>query len=63
MRAAIILAFLLATAVRSDVARQYAPGTEPAKGGQDLSKQYAPGKELAHNGNQHLAHNYGDTAK
>ncbi len=47
----------------SDIAKVYANGQEPAKGGQDLARHYPPGKELAHSGNANLAHNYGDLAK
>ncbi len=44
----------------SDIARVYAPGTEPAKGGQTGGQPYPNGKELAHTGNGNLAHDYKD---
>jgi hypothetical protein len=47
----------------SDLARVYAPGQEPAKGGQDLSRPYPNGKELGHNGNGDKAHGGTDLDK
>lgn len=44
----------------SDVARQYPPGQELAKGGQTGGQPYPNGKELAHNGNSGLGHDYKD---
>jgi len=44
----------------SDIARQYPPGQEPAKGGQDLSVQYPFGKELASGANSNKGHDYKD---
>lgn len=44
----------------SDIARQYPPGSEPAKGGGTLSVQYPNGQEKAHQGNSNLAHDYKD---
>ncbi len=44
----------------SDIARVYAPGTEPAKGNQNLSVQYPPGLEKATHGNSNLGHDYKD---
>ncbi len=44
----------------SDIARVYAPGTEPAKGGQTGGKPYPNGQELASHVNSNLAHDYKD---
>lgn len=47
----------------SDLARQYPPGQELARGGQDLSKPYPNGKELGHSGNGDKAHGGTDLDK
>jgi hypothetical protein len=44
----------------SDIARVYAPGQEPARGGQPGGQPEQPGKEKAHGGNSSLAHDYRD---
>lgn len=44
----------------SDLARVYASGLEPAKGGQDLARPYGNGKELATSGNSSLGRDYKD---
>ena len=44
----------------SDLARQYPPGQEPAKGGQTGGLPYPAGKELAHSGNGDKGHDYKD---
>lgn len=44
----------------SDIARVYAPGTEPAKGGQTGGLPAAAGKEIATVANAHNAHDYKD---
>lgn len=44
----------------SDIARQYPPGSEPAKGGSNLSVQYPAGQEKASHNNSNLAHDYKD---
>lgn len=44
----------------SDLARVYAPGTEPAKGGQTGGQPEQAGKEKSHGGNSSLAHDYRD---
>lgn len=54
----------------SDIARQYPPALTPgllagtaASNTAGAGVPQPNGKELAHNGNQHLAHNYGDLAR
>jgi hypothetical protein len=44
----------------SDLARQYVPGQEPAKGGQMGGQSYPAGKELASSVNGDKAHDYKD---
>jgi len=44
----------------SDIARQYPPGSEPAKGGGTLAVQYPPGQEKASHVNKDVAHDYKD---
>jgi hypothetical protein len=44
----------------SDVARQYPPGSEPAKGGSTLAVQYPPGQEKATHANSNNGHDYKD---
>lgn len=44
----------------SDIARVYAPGSEPAKGGGTLAVQYPPGSEKASHQNKDNAHDYKD---
>lgn len=44
----------------SDIARVYANGQEPAKGGQTGGLPYANGSEKAHAGNANLGHDYKD---
>lgn len=44
----------------SDISRQYPPGQELAKGGQNLAVVAVNGKEIATHANSHLAHDYKD---
>lgn len=44
----------------SDIARVYAPGTEPAKGGQTGGQPEQAGKEKASLSNRDSAHDYKD---
>jgi len=44
----------------SDLARQYPPGQELAKGNQTGGQVYPAGKELAHAGNSDKGHDYKD---
>jgi hypothetical protein len=55
-----VLRVLLFTMLRSDMARQYPPGQELAKGGQTGGLPYPNGQEKAHNGNGNLAHDFKD---
>lgn len=43
----------------SDIARQYVPGTEPAKA-TTLAQPYPAGQEKASQANQHNGHDYKD---
>jgi hypothetical protein len=47
----------------SDIARVYAPGAEPAKGGQSGGTPEQPGREKASVANANLARHGGDLAK
>lgn len=44
----------------SDIARVYASGQEPAKGGQTGGLPYPAGQEKAHTGNSDKGHDYRD---
>lgn len=44
----------------SDIAKQYAPGQEPAKATTTLAVPRPPGQELASQANQHNGHDYKD---
>lgn len=44
----------------SDIARQYPPGQELAKGNQNLAVQYPPGLEKGSHSNKDLGHDYKD---
>lgn len=60
MRAAVLLALFVTGASLSDLSRVYAPGTEPARGGQPGGQPEAAGLEKASVKNRDAGHDYRD---